>query len=195
MKRVMLSLVLGLLGVALLLTSVALAAPSKPLALPAEPSLLFQDPITDTDTISPTTTMTHPVAAAIAEHFEADYSEIQGLHQDGFGFGVIARAYFVGEMLGITPTVLLDEFASGKGWGVILKEYELHPGLGRNKNLGYIMSGRWLNDQDAGSLGAAHEPPGQLKKSDQDDDDDRGHGPSTTPPGHDKDKGNNGKKK
>jgi hypothetical protein len=201
MKRAMLSLVLGLLGFALLLTSVALAAPSQPLTLRTEPSLLFQDPITDTDTltdtdsISPTTTMTHPVASKMAEYFEVDCSEIEGLHEDGFGFGVIARAYFVGEMLGITPTVLLDEFTSGKGWGVILKEYELHPGLGRDKNLGYIMSGRWRNDQSGDSQGAAHMPPGQLKKSDQDDDNDRGHGPSTTPPGHDKDKGNNGKKK
>ncbi len=215
MKRVMLSLVLGLLGVGLLLTSVALAAPNKPLTLRAEPSYLFQDPISDTDTItdtdtlsdtdsiSPTTTMTHPVASKMAEYFEVDYSEIEGLHQDGFGFGVIARAYFVGEMLGITPTTLLDEFTSGTGWGVIMKEYELHPGLGHDKNLGYIMSGRWRNDQDSSSLStgtADHMPPGQLKKSDEDDGNDHGHGPATTPPGHDNGKGkgnkdNKGKKK
>lgn len=199
MKRVMLSLVLGLLGVGLLLTSVALAAPNKPPTLRAEPSYLFHDPISDTDTItdtdsiSPTTTMTHPVASKMAEYFEVDYSEIEGLHEDGFGFGVIARAYFVGEMLGITPTVLLDEFASGTGWGVIMKEYE----LGHGKNLGYIMSGRWRNDQDGGYLStssAGHMPPGQLKKSDKGNDDDRGQGPPSTPPGHDKnkDKGNNG---
>ena len=209
MKRVMLSLVLGLLGVGLLLTSVALAAPNKPLTLRAEPSYLFQDPISDTDTItdtdtltdtesiSPTTTMTHPVASKMAEYFEVDYSEIEGLHEDGFGFGVIARAYFVGKMRGITPTVLLDEFASGTGWGVIMKEYELHPGLGHDKNLGYIMSGRWRNDQDGGSLStssAGHMPPGQLKKSDKGNDDDRGHGPPGTPPGQNKDKGNNGNK-
>jgi hypothetical protein len=209
MKRVMLSLVLGLLGVGLLLTSVALAAPNKPLTLRAEPSYLFQDPISDTDTItdtdtltdtesiSPTTTMTHPVASKMAEYFEVDYSEIEGLHEDGFGFGVIARAYFVGEMLGITPTALLDEFASGTGWGVIMKEHELHPGLGHGKNLGYIMSGRWRNDQDGGSPGATsagHMPPGQLKKSDKGNDDDRGQGPPSTPPGQNKnkDKGNNG---
>jgi hypothetical protein len=131
----------------------------------------------------------------MAEYFEVDYSEIEGLHEDGFGFGVIARAYFVGEMLGITPTALLDEFASGTGWGVIMKEHELHPGLGHGKNLGYIMSGRWQNDQDGGSpSGAGHMPPGQLKKSDKGNDDDRGQGPPSTPPGQNKnkDKGNNG---
>ncbi|MBI1881193.1 MAG: hypothetical protein HYR94_23685, partial [Chloroflexi bacterium] len=36
----------------------------------------------------------HPVAAALSEYFDVDYDEIMDLHEDGYGFGNIARAYF-----------------------------------------------------------------------------------------------------
>ena len=193
MKRAILSIVLGLLGFGLLVTSAALAAPSQPLLPSTGPGALFDDPITDTDSISPTVGFSHPVASAMAQFFEVEYTEIMTLHQQGLGFGVIAHAYFIAETLGITPTALIEEFQSGKGWGVIMKEHGLHPGqAGRGGNLGEIMSNKDQAEPPGqlkkGQGDADFTPPGQCKKGDQDADADQG-GPPTTPPGHNKGKG------
>jgi hypothetical protein len=175
MKRAVFSVLLGLLGLGLFFTSVALAAPSQPLASPAGPVALFDDPISDTDEISSTTTTTHPVAAAIAAHFSdaftttTTYADIMALHEGGLGFGVIAKAYFAAQKLqklgfDVTPQMLLDEFAAGTGWGQIMKNHDLHPGRsGREGNLGDIMSGH-KNNGSLDALGAGRTPPGQLKK-------------------------------
>jgi hypothetical protein len=221
MRQVTLALILGLLGFGLFVTAVAMAAPSQPAAIPlAGDSPLYDDPISGTKTISPTT---HPVASAIAEHFHVEYSEIARLHdEEGLGFGVIAHAYFIAEVSGYEPDELIREFQSGKGWGEIWgkiwREENLHPGLARHgMNLGSIMSSRnkkgddWMppgqlkksqpeseNWMPPGQLkkdepdDGAFVPPGQLKKSDEGDDsgDDRG-GPPSVPPGQAKDKGKN----
>ncbi len=216
MRRAALPLVLGLIGLGLLFTSVAMAAPSQPAVIPlAAEGPFFNDPITetetmtDTDTISETIPMTHPVASAIADFFEVDYSEIADLHEQGYGFGVIAHAYFTAEKLTelypddpVYTETLLALFDGGMGWGEIMKEYDLHPGQAvRGGNLGSIMSNRrWDNDgsedtwMPPGQLKKDGEdgdnvPPGQLKKTDDDDGDDvdRG-GPPDTPPGQSKDK-------
>jgi hypothetical protein len=187
----------------------------------------LEDPITDADTISHTTSVSHPVASAIAKYFDVDASEIAALHDEGLGFGVIAHAYFVARTLGtitptITPAEVLAKFQAGKGWGEIIKDYGLHPGLagpglaGRGGNLGSIMSGRdrilppgqlkKLPSEEADTLippghlkknesegSSDFVPPGQLKKSDRDESEDHG-GPPGVPPGHSKDKGKKGKK-
>ncbi len=213
MKRATLALILGLVGFGLFVTSVAIAAPDQPLvATFAQDSLQFADP----DTISPTTSISHPVASAMAEYFEVEYSEIAALHEEGLGFGVISHAYFVARTLGISPTEVIAKFQAGTGWGVIMKEYKLPPGLGgRGGNLGTIMSGhdRVLppgqqkklssNEGDTfvpsgqlkknGSEGEAEfVPPGQLKKSVENGGDGRG-GPPSVPPGQAKEKGKKGK--
>jgi hypothetical protein len=179
MKRVILSVLLGLLGLGILFTSAALAAPGQPLSSAAEPVALFQTPITPTTEITSTTSNTHPVAAAIATHFSGvfstTYEGVMALHEEGYGFGVIAKAYFAAQKLGIDPQVLLDEFSAGTGWGNIMKNHQLHPGrAGRGGNLGDIMSGHGNGQSDAPG---GRVPPGQLKQ------------------GKDKDKGNNGKGK
>ena len=215
-------MVLGVLGVTLFVTSVALAAPSLPASIPVTGDR-FQlgDTLTDTDSISHTTSVSHPVVSAIAEYFgeyfDVDAAEIAALHDEGLGFGVIAHAYFVGNTLGIPPSDILAEFQAGTGWGDIMKSHGLHPGLaGRGGNLGSIMSGRdgslppgqlkKLPSEESetfvppGQLkknpdgdGSDFVPPGQLKKSDGDDGD-AGGGPPSTPPGQDKDKSKKGKK-
>ena len=140
MKRIILPMVLGLLGVTLFVTSAALAAPSHPAALPVTgdkfqigDTLTDTEAISDTDSISHTTSVSHPVASAIAEYFEeyfeVEASEIAMLHDEGLGFGVIAHAYFVAGTLGISPSLVLDQFQAGTGWGEIMKGYGLHPGL------------------------------------------------------------------
>jgi len=213
MKKATLAFILGLVGFGLFVTSVAIAAPDQPLvATLAQDSLQLEDP----DTISPTTSISHPVASAMAEYFEVEYSEIAALHEEGLGFGVISHAYFVARTLEISPTEVIAKFQAGTGWGVIMKEYKLPPGLGgRGGNLGTIMSGRdrvlppgqqkklSSNGGDTfvpsgqlkknGSEGEAEfVPPGQLKKSVEDGGDDRG-GPPSVPPGQAKEKGKKGK--
>jgi hypothetical protein len=170
MKRAIFSVLLGLLGLGILFTSAALAAPGQSLSS-GEPVALLDEVITPTVEITPTTpttptTTTHPVAIAIGLHFSDVFSttpeEIMALHQEGLGFGVIAKAYFAAQTLGITPTVLLDEFRAGTGWGVIMKKYCQNPGIScRGGNLGSIMSG---HAADQPSISGAGLPPGQLKK-------------------------------
>ena len=166
MKRVIFSVLLGLLGLGILFTSAALAAPGQSLSSAAEPVAMFQATITPTTEITSTTSNTHPVAAAIATHFSGVFSTTYGgvmaLHEEGVGFGVIAKAYFAAQKLGIDPQVLLDEFAAGTGWGQIMKNHGLHPGqAGRGGNLGDIMSGHGNGQPDAPG---GRIPPGQLKK-------------------------------
>lgn len=69
----------------------------------------------------------HPVATALAEYFDVDYNEIMTLHEEGNGFGNIAKAYFFADQLGLTPQDLLLE-AHTSGWGNVLKQNGIHPG-------------------------------------------------------------------
>ncbi len=203
MKRAILSVLLGLLGLGVLFTSMALAAPDQSLSSMAEPVAMFPatitstDELTPTEELTPTTTQTHPVAAAIATHFSGVFTGttaagIMALHEQGFGFGVIAKAYFAAHMLGLAdPMELLNEFSAGTGWGQIMKNHGLHPGQGRGNNLGAIMSGH-AGDETLDAEGGRI-PPGQLKKGGD------GSGPSDQSAnnghGNGKDKGNNGKGK
>jgi hypothetical protein len=195
MKRAIFSVLLGLLGLGILFTSAALAAPGQSLSSSAEPAALFQEVITPTTEITSTTSHTHPVAAAVAGFFEEDfgvtYADIMALHEEGLGFGVIAKAYFAAQKLGIDPQLLLDEFSAGTGWGNIMKNHALHPGqAGRGGNLGDIMSGHGNSQPD--TSGAGRIPPGQLKKGNgQSGVDNQADGGK----GKDKDKNNNGKGK
>ena len=224
MRQVTLALILGLLGCGLFVTAVAMAAPSQPAAIPLTgDSPLYDDPISGTKTISPTT---HPVASAIAERFEeVEDSEITRLHdKEGLGFGVISHILFIEDTHGISSTVLIEQFQSGMGWGEILQFHKLPRGLaGYGGNLGSIMSSinkkgdDWMppgqlkksqpdseNWMPPGQLkkdqpvDGAFVPPGQLKKSDQGDDGGGGRsGPPGAPPGQvkDKDKGKGKDKK
>lgn len=205
MKRKLLwPTILGLLGFSIFVTSVALAAPSQPRAASAAAAPLFQATMTPTVTVTPTTTVTptvtptvtvtpsptgtHPVATALSEYFGVPYSEIADLHDQGLGFGVIAKAYFAAQKLGedITPEILLDEFQAGTGWGKLMKKYDLHPGRsGRGGNLGDVMSGRGPR-KDSPDDGSTLDATGA--GSDDDGRPGNGHGPDFTPPGHDKDK-------
>jgi hypothetical protein len=89
------------------------------------------DGTTDEDTTDDGTTeeviKQHPVATALAGYFEVEYDEIMTLHEDGYGFGNIAKAYFFADQLGLTPQDLLLE-AHDSGWGNVLKENGIHPG-------------------------------------------------------------------
>jgi hypothetical protein len=127
----------------------------------------------------------HPVASALADYFGVPYDEIMGLHEAGYGFGNIAKAYFFADKLGMTPSELLES-AHGSGWGNILKEAGIQHGNGGGKP---DHAGK--PDKDG--------PPGQNKKGGNDDgltgqnDNDNDNDDEDNQGGND-DKGNKGNK-
>ena len=63
------------------------------------------------------------------------------LHDEGLGFGEIARAYVTAYASNgvLTPEQVLDMRLAGVGWGQIKKDYGIHPG---GKGLGSIMGNK-----------------------------------------------------
>lgn len=102
-----------------------------------------------TDTITPTLTITHPVALAISDFFGISYTKVISLHQSGLGFGEIARIYMIAKYSNgqVTPDQVLKMRESGEGWGQIMKQLGFRPG---GKGLGAIMSGHGVKDQPTG---------------------------------------------
>ena len=84
------------------------------------------DALALTDTLP----LTHPVASLIALYFNIPYTHVLELHESGFGFGTIARAYLTAQQSNgvLTPEQLLAMRQAGTGWGQIKKEYGIHPG-------------------------------------------------------------------
>jgi hypothetical protein len=87
------------------------------------------------DDSSDDTMKEHPVAASMAEHFELEYDQIKSLHDQGAGFGNLAKAFFLaqmndgegtGDLLGMATQIL--EEAKQQGWGQVKKDYAGHPG-------------------------------------------------------------------
>lgn len=152
--------------------------------------------LTPTPTVTPTPEGPHPVAQALAQSFDVLYEEIMGWHEDGIGFGNIAKAYFLADELedeGPTVEDVLTEKLSGTGWGRLMKALGLSPSS-KDRNLGQVMSGHDDDDDDDEPDQVLAEPeddgasPGEV-----DDHPDKGHGPpekdkdkTKAPPGHDK---------
>ena len=128
--RLLLAVALALVAV-LLLTGLVVAAPSS---TPVQISRVFDSPI-----FTGTTPMTHPVGHAIALYFNIPYTQVMALHDQGWGFGNIARAYLTALNSGgaLTPEQVLALRQAGVGWGQIKKQYGVHPG---GNGLGTIMS-------------------------------------------------------
>ena len=123
----------------LLLTSIVFAAPSSTTAV--QTPQVFDSPIlTGTVPIlTDTVPMTHPIGMAIALYFNIPYTQVMSLHEQGWGFGNIARAYLTAAASqgALTPEQVLAMRQAGVGWGQIKKEYGVHPG---GNGLGSIMS-------------------------------------------------------
>jgi hypothetical protein len=166
----------------------------------------------------------HPVAWALAWFFRdtlgLDYATVMDYHEDGMGFGVIAKACWMSIALEGDATLLGDILAakkSGDFSSITLPDGETPRNWGQfkkavltsdkaKKNLGAIMSGRAGQDETDGDLGASSNlgqgkgkkgkgpgedgPPGKSKKGSQ------GGGPPAKPPGKvkNKDKGKGGGK-
>ena len=101
------------------------------------------------DAITPTLTLTHPVALAISNFFGISYTKVISLHQSGLGFGEITRIYMIAKYSNgkVTPDQVLAMRESGQGWGQIMKQLGFRPG---GKGLGAIMSGHGVEDQPNG---------------------------------------------
>jgi hypothetical protein len=124
-----------------------------------------QEPVVDetqigqTVEIDPTTIIPeeeediHPIAAILASFFGQDPSVVNGYHEDGFGFGVIAQAMWIAEGLngdastaglileaketGDYSAFVLPDGSTPTNWGQFKKA-----ALGKDKkNLGIIVSG------------------------------------------------------
>jgi hypothetical protein len=137
MKTWKLFLAVALAAVALLvMTSIVFAAPASAGSAPV--NRVYDDPepvLTDT---LPTT---HPVGSMIAFFFNIPYTQVMELHDEGFGFGEIARVYLTAMVSGgaLTPEDILAMRQEGVGWGEIKKDYGIHPG---GNGLGTIMGNK-----------------------------------------------------
>jgi hypothetical protein len=106
-------------------------------------------PTGDDDGFPGTLPESHPVAARIAAFFGVPEREVLDLHARGFGFGEIARAYFLARELAangnpsddLSVAQIIARRQSGQGWGNIIKSLGL-PSSNSGRNLGLIMSGR-----------------------------------------------------
>jgi len=135
MKTWRLFLAVALAAVAvMLMTSIVVAAPAS--ASGAQTNRVYDVPPDSilTDTL-PTT---HPVGIMIAVYFNIPYTQVMSLHDEGFGFGTIARAYLTAyaSIGALTPEQVLAMRQAGVGWGEIKKDYGVHPG---GNGLGSIM--------------------------------------------------------
>ena len=120
-----------------------------------------------TVTIDPTTVIpdqpteevpVHPISKLLAEFFGVDATVVDGYHQDGFGFGVIAQALWMSKNLNgdaTTAGLILEAKKSGDYSAFTLPDGSTPTNWGQFKkavndnkknNLGIIVSGRANND-------------------------------------------------
>jgi hypothetical protein len=138
----------------------AAAADSNRVAAPAASSRLLDDPTpeaTETPELTATTQITHPVGLALSFFLSVPYTQVMALHNEGVGFGVIARVYLTARALNgvLTPEQVLALFQSGTGWGEIMKQYGVHPG---GNGLGSIMSDHAGHGSTSNNAGGGKSP-------------------------------------
>jgi hypothetical protein len=121
--------------------------------------------LTMTLSVTPTQEGAHPVGLALATCFDVVYDEIMSWRESDVGFGNIAKAYFLADMLedeGLTAEDLLTERLAGTGWGQLMKAFGLSPGS-KGRNLGQVMSGHGKDKTPPGH-DKDKTPPGLEKK-------------------------------
>lgn len=134
----------------------------------------------------------HPISALLASFFGVEGSVVDGYHEDGFGFGVIAQALWMAQNLdgdAETAGLILEAKKTGDYSAFVLPDGSTPTNWGQFKkavsekknNLGVIVSGKAENDTtDPAAIQQEH-----------------GNGKDNNGNGKDKgnDKGNNGKGK
>ena len=108
----------------------------------------------------------HPIAVILADEFEVDLATIHEWHEDGYGFGEIARILLIVDVLDDEDSdadTIIEMREDGAGWGEIIRDLELNP---RDLAPGRVISGRY-NPQDIDELPAvqAIAPPGHAQNN------------------------------
>jgi hypothetical protein len=111
----------------------------------------------------------HPIAAILARFFNVEPGVVQGYHDDGYGFGVIAQAMWMAKSLGEGDMAdaglvlqakktgdysafTLPDGTTPTNWGQFKKAV-----MGKDKkNLGIIVSGHANNDETQASQNNGH---------------------------------------
>jgi hypothetical protein len=118
-------------------------------------AMIGQSVTVQSPTTTPTETVQNPVGAVIASFFGLDYSVVDGLHQDGTGYGVIAQACWMSYELngdasacanivaakksGDYSAFTLPDGSTPTNWGQFKKAASDHKNFGQT--LGAIVSG------------------------------------------------------
>jgi hypothetical protein len=128
----------------------------------------------------------HPIAAILAKFFNVEPGVVQGYHDDGYGFGVIAQAMWMAKSLGEGDMADAGQILKAKktgdysaftlpdgstptNWGQFKKAV-----MGKDKkNLGIIVSGHANNDETQAHQNNGHgngkdNNPGKGKGKDKD---------------------------
>lgn len=142
--------------------------------------------------IDPTTVISeeaediHPIAAILASFFGEDPSVVNGYHEDGFGFGVIAQAMWIAKGLegdASTAGLILEAKESGDYSAFVLPDGSTPTNWGQfkkaalgkdKKNLGIIVSGH--AEDDTTEEGTAPQNHGQGQGNGKDKDKGNGKG-------------------
>ena len=142
------------------------------------------DPSTVIPDEAPTQESVHPIAWLLAEFFGEDPSIVEGYHEDGFGFGVIAQSLWMSQNVGgdaslagqileakqsgdysaITlsdgTTLTLPDGTVPTNWGQFKKAL-----LDKKNNLGVIVSGQANPDNSTDSLQTQQHGNGKDKEN------------------------------
>src|SRR5215211_1773978 len=127
----------------------------------------------------------HPIAAILAEFFDMDAGEVNELHEDGYGFGVIAQALWMAEKLEtdnpeVAAAMILEAKSSGNYEDFVLEDGSTATNWGQFKkavldkkhNLGVIVSGHADSPDDE----TAQQEHGKGKDKDKDKGNGNGNG-------------------
>ena len=134
----------------------------------------------------------HPISELLASFFDVDASVVDGYHQDGFGFGVIAQALWMSQNLNgdaTTAGLILEAKKSGDysaftlpdgstptNWGQFKKAVN-----GKKNNLGVIVSGKAEKDTTDTTDTAAPQDHGNGKDKNKDKGNGHGNGNGNKP--------------
>ncbi len=117
------------------------------------------------------------VAQAIADEYEVDVKDIIALHQEGLGYGEIAKAYALAEITGKSVEDILAMKKEERGWGEIAQELKVDPGKW-DPNLGKVINENKPKDN-----------PGQEHRASSSNDNDKGNNGNGNSNDKDKDNG------
>jgi len=154
------------------------------------------DPMTVIPEEEPVEESFHPISVILAAFFGEDASVIDGYHNDGFGFGVIAQALWMSQNYGgdaaLTGVILeakttkdysaitLPDGSTPSNWGQFKKALSE-----KKNNLGNVVSGHGNNDSNPDTTVEEQSQPGNGHGN--------GNNNGNASNNKDKDKSNNGK--